>query len=552
MKKTLISIGVTVIYALVAYWFMLPAINLRSKEFYFYLITICAVYLILSLIFKGQRVINDSISQKKVNLSGFRSSHLVTKILLGVIAVCVVVLAGGTLISAEFFHASAYQKLMPVDERDFTEDISQISVKDVPVVDRDSAVRLGNRKLGELVEFVSQFEVDESTYSYTQINYNGVPTRVAPLMYGDLIKWFNNQSEGIPGYISVNMTTQDVTLHRLDEGIKYSPGELFLRKLERHLRFSYPTLIFDDNYVFEIDDEGNPYWICPVVKYRIGLFGGKDIQGVVIVDAQDGSSQYYDAADIPQWVDQAFSSDIAIAQIDYWGEYKRGFWNTIFGQKEMSHTSEGYNYLAQDDDIWLYTGLTSVDEKRSTVQHRFCARQFKDERGKILSVSGATEYSAMASAEGQVQHLNYRATFPILLNVANQPTYFLSLKDNAGLVKQFAFINVERYQEVAIGSTINEAYSQYLEMSADDAQISVDTEDLRTLEAVVTSISTAVIEGNTHYYIQVENSDHIFTASIQNDNILAVIKAGDTISIKYIDSDSQFIELNEIELVNQA
>ncbi|HIT06177.1 MAG TPA: CvpA family protein [Candidatus Scybalocola faecipullorum] len=550
MKKTLISIGVTVIYALVAYWFMLPAINLRSKEFYFYLITICAVYLILSLIFKGQRVINDSISQKKVNLSGFRSSHLVTKILLGVIAVCVVVLAGGTLISAEFFHASAYQKLMPVDERDFTEDISQISVKDVPVVDRDSAVRLGNRKLGELVEFVSQFEVDESTYSYTQINYNGVPTRVAPLMYGDLIKWFNNQSEGIPGYISVNMTTQDVTLHRLDEGIKYSPGELFLRKLERHLRFSYPTLIFDDNYVFEIDDEGNPYWICPVVKYRIGLFGGKDIQGVVIVDAQDGSSQYYDAADIPQWVDQAFSSDIAIAQIDYWGEYKRGFWNTIFGQKEMSHTSEGYNYLAQDDDIWLYTGLTSVGSDQSNIG--FVLVNLRTKEARYYPVSGATEYSAMASAEGQVQHLNYRATFPILLNVANQPTYFLSLKDNAGLVKQFAFINVERYQEVAIGSTINEAYSQYLEMSADDAQISVDTEDLRTLEAVVTSISTAVIEGNTHYYIQVENSDHIFTASIQNDNILAVIKAGDTISIKYIDSDSQFIELNEIELVNQA
>ena len=550
MKKTLISIGITVIYALVAYWFMLPAINLRSKEFYFYLITICAVYLILSLIFKGQRVINDSISQKRINLSGFKSSRLVTKLLLGAIAVCVVVLAGGTLISAEFFHASAYQKLMPVEERDFTEDISQISVKDVPVVDRDSAVRLGNRKLGELVEFVSQFEVDESSYSYTQINYNGVPTRVAPLMYGDLIKWFNNQSEGIPGYISVNMTTQDVTLHRLDEGIKYSPGEFFLRKLERHLRFSYPTLIFDDNYVFEIDDEGNPYWICPVVKYRIGLFGGKDIQGVVIVDAQDGSSQYYDAADIPQWVDQAFSSDIAIAQIDYWGEYKRGFWNTIFGQKEMSHTSEGYNYLAQDDDIWLYTGLTSVGSDQSNIG--FVLVNLRTKEARYYPVSGATEYSAMASAEGQVQHLNYKATFPILLNVANQPTYFLSLKDNAGLVKQFAFINVERNQEVAIGSTINEAYSQYLEMSADDAQISVDTDDLKTLEAVVTSVSSAVIEGNTHYYIQVENSDHIFTASIQTDNILAVIKAGDTISIKYIDSDSRFIELNAIELVNQA
>ena len=194
-----------------------------------------------------------------------------------------------------------------------------------------------------------------------------------------------------------------------------------------------------------------------------------------------------------------------------------------------------------------------ADERRQRpVQHRFCARQFKNERGKILSGIGSNGIfgDGFGRRAGTAFKLQGNISDPA--ECGQSADLFSVLKDNAGLVKQFAFINVERYQEVAIGSTINEAYSQYLEMSADDAQISVDTEDLRTLEAVVTSISTAVIEGNTHYYIQVENSDHIFTASIQNDNILAVIKAGDTISIKYIDSDSQFIELNEIELVNQA
>lgn len=550
MKKTIVSILLTLVYAFVAFWFMLPAINLRSKDFYIYLITVIAVYLIVSLFMKGSRVIHDSVKSRSINFSGVKGSGIVTKILLGVILVCIVVIVGGTLISAEIFHASAYQKLMPVEERDFTEDISQISLKDVPVVDRDSAVRLGDRKLGELVEFVSQFEVDESAYSYTQINYNGVPTRVAPLMYGDIIKWFNNQSKGIPAYISVDMTTQDVTLHRLEEGIRYSPGELFFRNLNRHLRFSYPTYMFDDNYAFEVDDEGNPYWICPVIEYRIGLFGGKDIKGVVIMDAQDGTSQYYPIAEVPQWVDQAYSTDIVINQIDYWGRFKKGYFNTIFGQKEMSQSSGGYNYLAQDDDVWVYTGLTSTGNDQSNIG--FVLVNLRTKEARYYPVSGATEYSAMDSAEGQVQHLAYQATFPILLNVANQPTYFLSLKDNAGLVKQFAYINVERYQEVAIGSTITEAYNQYLKMAGENADLSVDESAVKTERQIVKSISSAVKDGNTYYYIQLENSDKVFTASIQLDDILAVIKAGDTVSIKYVEMEAQFIDINEIELVKQS
>lgn len=550
MKKTIVSILLTLVYAFVAFWFMLPAINLRSKDFYIYVITVIAVYLIVSLFLKGGTVIHDSVKSRSINFSGVKGSGVVTKILLGIIAVCIVVIVGGTLISAEIFHASAYQKLMPVEERDFTEDISQISLKDVPVVDRDSAVRLGDRKLGELVEFVSQFEVDESAYSYTQINYKGVPTRVAPLMYGDIIKWFNNQSEGIPAYISVDMTTQDVTLHRLEEGIRYSPGELFFRKLDRHLRFSYPTYIFDDSYAFEIDDDGNPYWICPVIDYRIGLFGGKDVKGVVIMDAQNGSSQYYPIEEVPQWVDQAYSSDIVINQIDYWGKYKKGYLNTIFGQKEMSHTSGGYNYLAQDDDVWIYTGLTSTGNDQSNIG--FVLVNLRTKEARYYPVSGATEHSAMSSAEGQVQHLGYQATFPILLNVANQPTYFLSLKDNAGLVKQFAYINVERYQEVAIGSTINEAYNQYLKLVGSNADASMDESALKTETQLVKAVSSAVKDGNTYYYVQLENSDKIFTASIQLNDILAVIKPGDTVSVKYVDTQTQFTDINELELVKQS
>lgn len=539
--KLIKNIVLTLIFAAVLYYFMLPPINLRSREFYVFAIIILIVFTVLMGISAGWRTQERYFGQLRVNIPVEQFGR-VFKVLFFIIGIFAVILVVGQLVSAEFFHASAYQQLMTVQEREFAEDISQISLNEVPVVDRDTAVRLGDRKLGELVDLVSQFEVDESSYSYTQINYNNVPTRVAPLMYGDIIKWFNNQSNGIPGYMSVDMTTQEVTLHRLSQGIKYSPGELFFRNLNRHLRLNYPTYMFD-TYCFEINEEGEPFWICPVYTYKIALFGGRDMKGVVIVDAQNGSSSYYDIADVPQWVDQAYYSDLIINQIDYWGKYKRGFINTIIGQREVCTSSDGYNYLAFDDDVWLYTGLTSAGNDQSNIGFVLVNLRTKEARHYI--VSGATEYSAMASAEGQVQHLSYRATFPVLLNIANQPTYFLSLKDNAGLVKMFAYVNVEQYQIVGIGESLNAAYSSYLKLTAEDNTI--DMSALQSTTATVSAVNTAVKNGNTYYYIEFTGMNQVFMASIELNDLLAVLKEGDRVTISYIDTGEEFITINAIE-----
>ncbi len=539
--KIVKNILLTLVFAAIVYYFMLPPLNLRSMEFYVFTILVLIVFAVLTGLSAGRGSSEKNIGRVKVAMSR-GGSGTILKTVLVVIGVLAVVLVGGQLVSAEFFHASAYQKLMNVQEREFSEDISQISVNEVPVVDRDTAVRLGDRKLGELVDLVSQFEVDESGYSYTQINYNNTPTRVALLMYGDVIKWLNNQSNGIPGYMSVDMTTQEVTLHRLEQGIRYSPHEFFFRKLDRHLRVKYPTLMFDD-YSFEIDDEGNPYWICPVYTYKIALFGGKDMRGVVIVDAQDGSSEYYDISEVPQWVDQAYSSDLVVTQIDYWGKYKRGFINTIIGQKDVCVSSGGYNYIALDDDVWLYTGLTSAGNDQSNIGFVLVNLRTKEARHYI--VSGATEYSAMASAEGQVQHLSYQATFPLLLNIADQPTYFLSLKDNAGLVKMFAYVNVEQYQVVGIGESISTAYSNYLKLTAEDSTI--DTSSMQSVTAAVRAIHTAVKEGNTCYYIELAGQDQVFMASIDLSDLLAVLQVGDRVTVGYIDTEEDFVTINSIE-----
>lgn len=536
MKKIVRTVGITLVFALLSFYFTLPALNLHSPMFYMWVMQVAIVYIIASLI--GTCSMLD-LKNRTVDFHFIKKN---AKAGLIVVVACVVILGIGQLISNEFFNAGKYQKLMTVDNREFSEDISQISMSDVPIVDKDSAVRLGDRKIGELVDLISQFEVDENAYSYTQINYKGVPTRVAPLEYGDVVKWFNNHSEGIPGYISVNMTTQDVELVKLEQGIKYSPGEYFFRDLDRHLRFHYPTKIFED-YSFEIDDDGKPYWICPVIEYTIGLFGGRDSVGVVIVDACSGASTYYDIEDTPQWVDQAYDADMIVEQIDYWGKYKNGYINTILGQKEVCVTSGGYNYLAMDDDVWLYTGLTSVGNDESNIGLILVNMRTKEARYYI--VSGATEYSAMDSAEGQVQNLAYQATFPVLLNIGNQPTYLVSLKDNAGLVKKFAFVNVEKYQQVAIGDTLEEAYSVYVKMIS-SGQVT-DTGVFAEISGTIDQVDTAVKDGNTYFYIQLEESKKVFIASIQVDDVLAVLKSGDVVTISYTDSEDTFVMMNQVE-----
>ncbi|MDD6231708.1 MAG: CvpA family protein [Frisingicoccus sp.] len=536
MKKIVRTVVITLLFAFVSFYFTLPALNLRSPYFYSWLLEVAVVYMIASLI--GTFSIKD-LKNRTVDFAFLKKN---AKLGLLIVILCIATLGIGQVASHQFFHAGAYQKLIPVENREFTEDIAQVSMKDVPIVDKDSAIQLGNRKIGELVNLISQFEVDEYDYSYTQINYRDIPTRVAPLRYGNIIKWFNNQSNGIPGYISVNMTTQDVELVQLEEGIRYSPGEYFFRDLDRHLRFQYPTKIFED-YSFEVDDDGKPYWICPVINYTIGLFGGRDVKGVVIVNACNGDSEYYDIQDVPQWVDRAYSADIIVEQINYWGKYKNGYINTIFGQRDVCVTSGGYNYLAIDDDVWLYTGLTSVGNDESNIGLVLVNMRTKEARYYI--VSGATEYSAMDSAEGQVQNLAYKATFPVLLNIGGQPTYLVSLKDNAGLVKKFAFVNVEKYQQVAIGDTLDQAYAVYVKLLS-SGQI-IDASSISEITGTVTQVDTAVKDGNTYFYVQLSNSKKIFVASIQLNDVLAVLQPEDRVTIGYVDSDSDFIMMNQIE-----
>ena len=196
-------------------------------------------------------------------------------------------------------------------------------------------------------------------------------------------------------------------------------------------------------------------------------------------------------------------------------------------------TTEGYNYLAIDDDVWVYTGVTSVSGDQSNVG--FVLMNQRTMETKYYKIEGATETSAMASAEGQVQNLKYQATFPLLLNTGGEPTYFIALKDNAGLVKKYAMVNVQKYQVVAIGDTVSECENQYQTLLAKEGitKEEEDTREVLTMTGKIRKIAEATVEGNSHYYVLLENSEEIFDIPVVEFIEAIRYEVGQEITIEY-------------------
>lgn len=516
VKAFVVPLLVVIVLFLLCEYILLTPVHLRSHAFIMQTIFLIVIFVSLHYLLSG-------------------NFDRINKFLCFLAVFLIVYLGLGTVYSLPIFHAKEYQQQLTLNKKaDFYKDNETISYQSIPVVDRESAIKLGDRKMGQMVDYVSQFEVNDS---YNQINFNDSPYRVTPLEYSDLIKWFTNRKEGLPAYIRVDMVTQESEVVELKEGMKYSTSEHFGRNIYRHLRLNYPTKMFDE-VAFEIDDDGSPYWIAPVYDYQIGFFGGKDIVGAVLVNAINGDHQYYDIDEVPNWVDRVYPSDLVITQLENYGKYTNGFLNSIFSQKGVLQPTDGYNYIALNDDVYLYTGLTSVSKDASNVG--FALINLRTKEGKYYNISGAEEHSAMSSAEGKVQNLKYTATFPILVNANGEPTYFLSLKDSSNLVKMYAFVSVKNYQIVATGSSVSEAEENYYEILAQNGKTTGESKYEET-EGMISLISSAVKEGNSQYYFQLEGNDKVFIADISLSDQLPLLKAGDQVEIEYIPGDESVV-----------
>ena len=546
--KTVISIIGTVIGAAIAYYFMLPPLNFKSTELYLFLGVVALIYLALQVVLSG-------VIKKPEYTQYVKKQAIVPFVIIGVLAVVVAV---GFVVSSVVFRASSYSKIIDVDEnKTFSSDIKQADFQSVPVLDNDASVALATRTLGDLASInkESQFEVAQR---FTQINYKNSPVRVGTLAYGDVFKWLKNTKEGMPGYIIVDMVTQKTEFVMLKEGeyIRYSTEEHFSKYLMRHVRFAYPTYIFDEPH-FEIDESGRPFWLCPVLDKTIGLFGGTDVKGVVIVDAITGECNEYSLDTIKndksfQWIDGIYSNNLLVEQYNYYGKYAGGFIDSIIGQEGVRVATEGSNFLALNDDVYMYTGVTSVSNDQAIIG--FVLVNMRTKEANFYTISGAKEYSAMDSAEGQVQNYKWTATFPILLNISGQPTYFMSLKDDANLVKCYAMVNVQNYQVVAIGDKISECTENYVKLLAqrninikvDIDKIKDDTDNISntdsnnptedetvSVKGVVEEIRTAVMGGESYYFIKLEGKKPYFKVAASQHEAVVILNVGDSAAFTY-------------------
>lgn len=580
--RLLISAVLTIIAGGIVYYMMLPALNFKDVNMYIFVMVLIVLFMVFfALACKANKKIERREYIKKKS-----------KVPVIIVAALVVVMAIGWLCGATIFRASSYNKLLPVTTSEFSTDFEKLSVDSVPRVDESRALTLADQQLGSLSEYKSQYVVSNTT---TMINYNNRPVRVAYLEYADVFKWFNNTKEGVPAYMIIDLISQKVTVvncvEQFGSCIQYSPTELFNEKLIRHIRFQYPTELLDTPN-FEISDDGHPYWITPVLDKTIGLFGGTDVKGAIITDALSGESVYYDIEQVRsdeslQWIDVVYSANLLVQQYDYYGKFQNGFWNSIIFQNDVSQASQGNGYIAMDDDVWIYTGVTSSESDASNFGFILSNQRTKETR--YYENGGAIETAAQQSAEDAVQNYQYAATFPILLDIEGQPTYFMSLYGSSNTVKGYALVNLADKTIVGTGivdemksdaKALNAAVENYIQALKDKNIIGTDINvdeylvdetdedaggtaqetpaengntaapsapaaDGSQVTGEVTSILTSVNNGNTYYYLQINGTYYYISVADCMDVLL--VQTGDTVTVTVgSEADGVFVSAADV------
>lgn len=539
MKKILtylVPVIITLLYAGIAFYVFIPAINIHNIGAWMFLISIAAVYAICSF------AASLSAPARRRTFPKTSAAALI------VIAAAVVICAVGMLVSMQIFRAKSYVNRITIEEGDFNSDVPTLSdIKKIPLMDTDSATILGDRVVGSLTDLVSQYDVSDT---YTTIYYNGKVVKVAPLEYAGFFKYYNNKKDGIPGYVLVDTETNEAEFVRMEDGINYSPSGYFSKDLMRTFRMKYPTLTFGD-YSFQIDEDGVPYWVISCMSYHT-FFGCTAPDQAVIMNAVTGETELYSMEEIPEWVDYVYSGDEICDLYNSYGSLQNGFINSIIGQKGCTMTTDDFGYVAMNDDIYVYTGITSIVSDKSNLG--FLLVNSRTGEFKYYEQEGAEEHSAMDAAEGVVQNYGYKASFPALININSEPTYAMALKDSKGLVKQYAMVNVKNYTIVAVGDTMSETLKNY-KSAMNSAGQGLDIKlavDYHEEDIVVTGIQFVNTENGTVVYIKSEQK--VYKQYFDDNESLILLNEGDRITVQYDASEEEkdIIEISGYEASGSA
>ena len=537
-KVNAVMLVLFIIVEAIYYYICVPSLSIYSGELYQWLIVTVILLMACFLNFKKK--------ENVIIVDGVKLVNKITKYGIMVIAGIIVILILASFFSSKLFFSSKYASLINIEDGDFATDIPESTdINNIALMDTETAKIIGERAIGSLSDVVSQYVVSEH---YSTIDYNGRPMKVASLEYAGFIKYFNNKNDGVPGYVLVDPVKNEAQYVKLDKPMKYVPSAYFNDNLMRHVQMKYPTKLIN-GYYLELDNDGNPYYICPTMKSNAGLFGAMDVNGVIVCDPCTGDTEYYAVGDVPNWIDRVYDGDLMCQKYDWYGRLSGGYINSVIGNKGCKMTTDDYGYKGMDGDVWVYTGVTSVNADESNIG--FVLMNLRTGESKYYSIAGAEEYSAMSSAEGQVQNLGYKASFPSLINIKNIPTYIMVLKDNAGLVKMYALVNVEKYNIVATGNTQRDALKEYTRLLYENGitNSSSDLEGMPNKDIVVKDIKYIAVENETYVYIT-DKDGNVYKQKFADNEQLIFIQPGDKIKIYYAESEDNINILSDFEKSN--
>lgn len=525
-KKAVVLLTITVLIEWILNYLWPSPWNIHALEMWLKLFVMTGILAITSLILVGLMHANTMGETKK--------NFVIRRIFLGAAAlpfVVILVIVIGLCTGFQIFHADDYADILPVEEVDSVGMIlSEDDSDSIALMDTASAKQLGDREIGSIQNF-SAFNVSED---YIQLNVNGDAVKAAPLEYAGFFKWMKNKDSGATGYVTVSPTTMTADYVELPEGMKYIPSAYFSMDLNRHLHQQFPTLIFNNSH-FEIDEEGNPWYISSVYTKTIGLFNGDVVTGAIITNPITGESQYFDLEDVPEWADDVVDGILICDLYNLSYKNKNGFWNGTFvgantgcrqvtsieyGEDDERESGADFGYIAQDGDIYIYTGVTSMAADSSNLG--FIMANERTGECRYFQIPGANEQSAMNAAEGEVQQYSYLASFPTLINVDGELTYLGVLKDNAGLVKMYYTVNVKDYGKVVVASSREECISRYIDkMGLNPPQEVIDN--------LSGEIADSTDDGSSSAAETEAENGIVYKAKFADNEMLLYAKTGDVI-----------------------
>ncbi|MBD5134395.1 MAG: DUF3413 domain-containing protein [Lachnospiraceae bacterium] len=530
MISIIISLLITLLLGCLEFYFFLPAINIHSVSFWIFIICQLVVFALIYTVISYKKIRRHKRRYKKLyNILGAVAGLLLAFVILG------------CFFSSRVFHAKKYSSRITVETGDFNSDIPVLSdISKIPLMDTASAKKLGNRTVGSLTEVVSQYDVSDT---YNTICYKGEVMKTSPLEYAGFFKYNSNRKSGIPGYVLVNPTTNEAEYIKLEKGIKYSPSGYFSGNLLRKIRMDYPSKLIN-SYNFQIDDNGKPYWIITCQSPSL-LFGCYSPDEVIVLDAVTGKSDIYDINNTPEWIDMVYGGRTVEALYNSYGILSKGYFNSLFSQKGCTQTTDDFGYVIKDDDVYIYTGITSTVSDESNLG--FILANSRTGKYKYYKCAGAEEYSAMSAAEGVVQNFGYDASFPALINIGGEPVYAMVLKDSNGLVKLYSMVNVKNYTIVATGDSLSQTLTNY-QTALINAGTKIDIKDISTdikeITITISDIQFIATDGNTTCYIKDENGGCYKQDFADNENLILLNK-GDNVTISYNETDNE----NDIPII---